>query len=416
MMAGKQQYDAHSPEKPSSPSLPSELIAEIMKSCFSDALDHKERLFFRNLRSVCRTWRNTAFSTPDLWAGLSVTLSSQLLSSWQNGAADRSIIRWLDRAGDRPLTFKVVRELDCELPLASISRSDALNPFEIELLRVLYAFILSKDRNWYRLQLPSLEKKYIPAAFLDPFDSDHIPSASGQELVNYLSNHSSQHPWKTLKHFHVALFITWSGARRSEKQWPFPGHRLDAYAPSLSSLELALIDVPSWGSVPSLLAMRVSHDTLRRLVLSCRKGRVLPDAVQIIRDLPLLEDLSINTLLEITSSLDEMAPPIAHSNIQKLTLIEYGNMALKYLHLRNLRHLSLQRLVPKNHDVTLLSSFFSRSQCHQLQELSIRLKVPQFKPGSWRKHWAPVYEMMGLKEGSIREAWGAIQEGTWIAL
>ncbi|KAH6915709.1 hypothetical protein BKA70DRAFT_1216052 [Coprinopsis sp. MPI-PUGE-AT-0042] len=416
MMAENPQHDTHIPDNPFLPSLPSELVAEIMKTCFSDALDHQERLFFTDLRSVSRTWRATAFSTPDLWAGLSVTLSDEFLSSWRNDDADRSILRWLDRAGDRPLTFKVVRESDPKLPLANTPRRDALNLMEVGLLRLLYGFILWKNRNWFRVHLPSVREGHLPSTLFQPFDVDRLPSLPGQDSVRVQSSRSFQHPWETLKHLRVALLIDWSDTKRSEKQWPLPGHHLGTYAPSLISLDLDLIYVSSWGSPPASLAMRVNHDTLRKLVLSLRSGRALTDTVQIIRDLPLLEDLSINIMQAIRSSLDEMPPPITHANIQRLILVEYGNTALNYLHLNNLRHLSLQRLVPKNHDVTLLSSFFSRSQCHQLQELSIHLKVPQFKPGSWRKHWAPAYEMMGLKEGSIREARGAIHEGTWIAL
>ncbi|KAH6915708.1 hypothetical protein BKA70DRAFT_1418637 [Coprinopsis sp. MPI-PUGE-AT-0042] len=402
MMAGNPQHDTNIPVNPPLPSLPSELIAEVMKACFSDALDHKERLFFINLRSVCGSWRATAFSTPDLWAGLSITLSDELHRVWRDTPADRSIVRWLDRAGDRPLTFKVIR------PLATFPRRrETITINEKELVGQIYASALRGNRNWYRLHLPTMEEYYVPYAFLEQFD---VYTDSAEVLSRSVGG-----PWKMLKHLQIDILLDWADIPRWRYEWPLQSHRLDFHAPALASLEVTFVGVDDcWGSQP---IMSVSHNTLRKLVLFVRIENAVISAVGIVKNLPLLEDLTITLTISIayTERLRN-SPPIINANVKRLTLINYANSTFDVFTLPNLRHLSLRGLTPKHDNVKQLVSFLSRSECHQLQELSVHLRVPQFKPKSWRKHWAPAYEVMGLKEQSISEARGAIQEGTWAAV
>ncbi|KAH6915712.1 hypothetical protein BKA70DRAFT_468019 [Coprinopsis sp. MPI-PUGE-AT-0042] len=408
-----QKNGSNTPVKAFLPSLPSELIAEIMKACFSDALDHYERLFFISLRSVCRTWRSTAFSTPDLWAGLTITLNSELRRLWQEAAADRRILRWLDRAGDRPLTFKVIRESDPDYLTPIFRRREPLNVMEVVLMSEICASILSSGRNWYRIHLPSVEEDHVSSAFLERFNVDRGHPLLPQDPAGAQLNCSMQYPWKTLKHLQVSLLINWPDFRRSEKQWPLPSHGLGAQVPSLTSLEVVFVNSahPSI-FLPPRLGLKFSHNTLRKLVLSFSLDQEAAFSVGIIQNLPLLEDLTV-ALAPTTISWRQT--PITHTNVESLTLICYGNQFLDAFTLPNLSYLSLRHLIPKHYDVKLLVSFFSCSECQQLKTLSIHLNVPQFKPKSWRTLWAPAYEMMGLKEQSIREARGAIQEGVWTA-
>lgn len=86
-------------------------------------------------------WRTTAYSTPELWAGLSITLDDAFEKSWRDYGTDGGIIlRWLDRAGERPLTLKVLPRID---PLASTLQGDfKLGLGEKCLLSSLDAFVL----------------------------------------------------------------------------------------------------------------------------------------------------------------------------------------------------------------------------------------------------------------------------------
>jgi F-box-like len=143
-------------------SLPTELIAEIMNACFPDALDHEERLFFRNLRSVCRVWRSTAYLTPELWDRLSITVDDEFCWSWRQCGRDGGmILRWLDRAGDRPLTFKLL----CKLYTPASYPGLAFGAYMMKRshLSALDAFVLWTDRNWSQLHLPSVEDHDAPS-------------------------------------------------------------------------------------------------------------------------------------------------------------------------------------------------------------------------------------------------------------
>jgi F-box-like len=64
--------------------LPPEVVAPILRYALTSgygiaggggrALSKHDREYFAGLRSVCRLWRMTAFTTPDLWRYLSVVL------------------------------------------------------------------------------------------------------------------------------------------------------------------------------------------------------------------------------------------------------------------------------------------------------------------------------------------------------
>ncbi|KAH6908898.1 hypothetical protein BKA70DRAFT_1279078, partial [Coprinopsis sp. MPI-PUGE-AT-0042] len=97
--------------------VPSEVIATIIRFAIQAPSMHVgwvERQDFMHIRSVCRLWRRTAFSTPDLWR--SVELESSELPRWHYGgqaqgtdAIRRCLISWLSRGGEHaPLSLHIL--------------------------------------------------------------------------------------------------------------------------------------------------------------------------------------------------------------------------------------------------------------------------------------------------------------------
>ncbi|KAH6915718.1 hypothetical protein BKA70DRAFT_1395512 [Coprinopsis sp. MPI-PUGE-AT-0042] len=116
--------------------LPSELIAEILKACFPNPLSRNDLFSFLALRSVCSMWRETAFSTPELWNRLEITLERDTFKPrWDVAGV---ILRWFDRAADLPLTFKVAHVRDKHIPWQ-------LTPLTKKDLKMLEAIYLSVD-------------------------------------------------------------------------------------------------------------------------------------------------------------------------------------------------------------------------------------------------------------------------------
>ncbi|KAH6908949.1 hypothetical protein BKA70DRAFT_1279175 [Coprinopsis sp. MPI-PUGE-AT-0042] len=101
---------------------PPEIIARIIASAISDpkgVVGKAERRIFQHLRSVCRLWRQTAFSTPYLWR--SVEVAGDDLPS--------SVTSWCLRGGEgAPLTLSFSQMLAAEVSVAfETVRSSKLN-------------------------------------------------------------------------------------------------------------------------------------------------------------------------------------------------------------------------------------------------------------------------------------------------
>jgi F-box-like len=82
--------------------VPPEVVTMILRFALTNLipLDRSGRREFARLRSVCSLWRQTAFSTPDLWKGLAFSPSDPIDFGVVDGAAlALDIGSWLSRAG-----------------------------------------------------------------------------------------------------------------------------------------------------------------------------------------------------------------------------------------------------------------------------------------------------------------------------
>ncbi|KAH6873509.1 hypothetical protein BKA70DRAFT_1352798 [Coprinopsis sp. MPI-PUGE-AT-0042] len=82
-----------------SPSVPPEIVTSIVKWALLgpgklSLMGSYERTFFQTLRSVCRLWRTTLFSTPSLWTGLIVDTSSWSESENPSDDFTRQLTSW----------------------------------------------------------------------------------------------------------------------------------------------------------------------------------------------------------------------------------------------------------------------------------------------------------------------------------
>jgi uncharacterized coiled-coil protein SlyX len=107
--------------------LPTDILAEIMQIAVNPELGSLEllspdfqstdRMHFKDLRSVCRTWRNVAFATPSLWT--SVWVNFDEYPKGEVHAVIRGIGKYFERSGSclpLALGFCWEREVD-SIPL-----------------------------------------------------------------------------------------------------------------------------------------------------------------------------------------------------------------------------------------------------------------------------------------------------------
>lgn len=118
---------------------PPELIARVLELCLPEELDQECHMFFATLGSVCKIWRQVAFSTPSLWSGL-------LLENVENadGAICTQLRRWFDRAGASPLSFSL------SPPYSKTKNAWIASPSGSEALRKIL-LVTTDDHNWESL-------------------------------------------------------------------------------------------------------------------------------------------------------------------------------------------------------------------------------------------------------------------------
>ncbi|KAH6873537.1 hypothetical protein BKA70DRAFT_1352825 [Coprinopsis sp. MPI-PUGE-AT-0042] len=94
--------------------LPPEVVARIIQFAIqgpNGALSQKDRLFFAQLRSVCRLWRETSFSTPSLWRAVGLDLGQMYTLNPQmdiKAYISKNFTSWFSRAGkDAPMSILV---------------------------------------------------------------------------------------------------------------------------------------------------------------------------------------------------------------------------------------------------------------------------------------------------------------------
>ncbi|KAH6908920.1 hypothetical protein BKA70DRAFT_1279111 [Coprinopsis sp. MPI-PUGE-AT-0042] len=86
--------------------VPPEVVAKIIQCAVLDHLGFagkEERLAFIQIRSTCRLWRRTAFSTPSLWRGIDLQLDKLLDKHSADHTMDmvqKWLLPWFTRAGE----------------------------------------------------------------------------------------------------------------------------------------------------------------------------------------------------------------------------------------------------------------------------------------------------------------------------
>ncbi|KAH6915717.1 hypothetical protein BKA70DRAFT_468062 [Coprinopsis sp. MPI-PUGE-AT-0042] len=376
--------------------LPTELIVEILKARFPDALNKGDRSCFLSLRSVCKMWREAAFTTPDLWDRLEITLGCETLTPrWDVAGV---ISRWFDRAGDLPLTFKVTRGRYKYSPDHDIQ----LNSMDISILQAIYTSVFPQSRNWHELHLPDIGADVL-------FGSSDEASAAP----------SCNTPWGRLEHLTLPFMLPSEGPAGEE--WPFPRRRLDKYAPALATLSVTV--KPGQTRSPNgnrKLRIGLHHNHLRSLTVEIPTalGFVVDAFLQLVPSLPGLRTLKLKVSLDpverIRLNVKPVISPDPHFGIRSLSLTGSGIVTLKHLTLPNLRHLVIHELIPNTAVVDALLSLLSRSNC-ELRELHVHLSMSLLERSTWRKIWAPLCDVMGLQESLVREdGSGMVTEGAWI--
>lgn len=84
--------------------IPLELLAEIFRKCDDNSDETMSSNTFTNLCLTCKIWRDTAFSTPELWSTFKVTITTKTCSPHSL----HGLLHRLDRSNTRPLFLSII--------------------------------------------------------------------------------------------------------------------------------------------------------------------------------------------------------------------------------------------------------------------------------------------------------------------
>ncbi|KAH6906997.1 hypothetical protein BKA70DRAFT_382476 [Coprinopsis sp. MPI-PUGE-AT-0042] len=208
---------------------PNELVAQIIRSCLPELmlLDATDRKAFTILRCVCKQWRVVAFTSPELWRGLS--------AEWADVKSTPEIAQrltsWFNRAGEH-LPLKL------DLHYGSLSDEQAVN--------ALISLLMEPSRSWVHLSLKA-------------------GGAALQRLASKLK--AGLNCWNRLQYLKLASGHIWErGHSGSDLLFSFINGRTTlSNLPALKTLHLADMSLPTMNG-PSPPA----HPTLTTLRLdSC---------------------------------------------------------------------------------------------------------------------------------------------------
>ncbi|KAH6902236.1 hypothetical protein BKA70DRAFT_1307457 [Coprinopsis sp. MPI-PUGE-AT-0042] len=142
------------------PCLPPELLGLIFREILPDDMGTDGRLQFQTLRMVCSKWRGTCFSTPHLWASLTLIPSDPILNSYAD------LLRaWFSKSGDSiPLSLALDHKYQIDSQMDDIVqliqslqgrwRYLALNINDLDFWRLLRISPREKWTNLSHLNIP----------------------------------------------------------------------------------------------------------------------------------------------------------------------------------------------------------------------------------------------------------------------
>ncbi|EAU90986.1 hypothetical protein CC1G_02373 [Coprinopsis cinerea okayama7 len=238
---------------------PQELLGEVLTACLPPILDHHARRQFLILRSVCREWRQAAFGTHVLWAGIIFRMHEKAEWTKEGRIPWQAIRSWFDRAGATPLHFELVFDVGRDNP-RGMPVPEGLE----EDLPKLYGLLREEGREWRGVCVG-----YVPS-FGAPLESfrgmleGNLALSAGEGR----GGGGGKSAWRDLRTLGVPVtsdlvrspgFVSWIG-------------NLGRYSPRLEDLEL-FVTGPSKRS--KTIKARVEHPDVTRLTLTFQSISVL---------------------------------------------------------------------------------------------------------------------------------------------
>ncbi|KAH6906330.1 hypothetical protein BKA70DRAFT_1287272 [Coprinopsis sp. MPI-PUGE-AT-0042] len=327
------------------PALPPELVGEFIKWSIIPPLGCAQRSRFMELRSVSQIWRDIALSTPYLWSGLSIDVQDTFTS--------RSVHTWLDRAYGLPLTFHITD---------ASNHQSSLGPAAAALNDLL--LILSEDRNWSSISLPSSSLLYTSGEYEKVLQK--VKEASFQPWINLwkleimCSNHRFLSP------------VPYEA--EGESVWHLP---IDVCAPNLEDLRL---------EIHSTEVRLRPHHWLQKLSLFISSAQYVSILEHIIGQLPELRQLEVHWNNELEYQNTALVPELVHDKIEDLSLDGPNALCFtRYLRVPNLKSLvlecSLRGAISSHASLASIAKFLSDSGC-SLRQLDIhRVQTDYYEAG-----------------------------------
>ncbi|KAF8804076.1 hypothetical protein BYT27DRAFT_7243853 [Phlegmacium glaucopus] len=284
--------------------IPPEILTEIFQiACQPIDNGHKQAVTPLFIGSICRLWRDIAWSTPLLWNTILLHVSPQ-----RHGAQVQLLVDWLSKAKSTPLSIKLVAEdeyesIVCAFPAIMrvlVTRSDYWRTFDSLLPPQCHH--LFKNVNFPMLTSVSVHpSKSTISTFNTPPDMFlTAPKLLGVDLSGY--NFAAMVlPWGQLRSFRTQL-LTVTECLKVLRQSPNleECHLEHIYSPDsfasktimlhtrLKRLDVILIKAASMSlfdsiTLPSLSHLRIHYSGPEKLLLSPITSLVLRSACNLER-------------------------------------------------------------------------------------------------------------------------------------
>ncbi|KAH6899122.1 hypothetical protein BKA70DRAFT_740096 [Coprinopsis sp. MPI-PUGE-AT-0042] len=300
---------------------PNELVAQIIRSCLAESmlLDATDRKAFTILRCVCKQWRVVAFTSPELWRGLSAERADVRFTP----EIAQRLTSWFNRAGEH-LPLKL------DLHYGSLSDEQAVN--------ALNSLLMEPSRPWVHLSL----KAGGPAL---------------QRLASELE--AGLHCWNRLQY--LKLGCIWEpGYSGSDLLFSFiSGRTTPSNLPALKTLHLADMSLPTMnGPGPP------AHPTLTMLRLDlCGIAADMMKTLFNPQNFPCLQNVELTYVWHMSNEEPVEFATTVHPGIK--SIYAQGENLFDILPILSLPNLEFATVRSHNRfQADLLQAFFERSGSH----------------------------------------------------
>ncbi|KAH6896207.1 hypothetical protein BKA70DRAFT_1530026 [Coprinopsis sp. MPI-PUGE-AT-0042] len=360
--------------------LPPELLLEIFTWYLQPPLDNPGRDRFMLLRSVCSTWRALSFSTPELWANLSVDTGDAIEDAFVNNLASYSPSGSSFSEGSQlGHVRRTVTHNHSRLPSrirAWFARASASTPLT---LRITDHVV---DYDVFRLQT-LLQIACEPRVWLEldigiPIDVEQV--GEDNDVLWRVQANVDPKPWKDLSR----LSMVCKTAKRNNSSFLPEGLiPLDTCAPVLQELKLQVgsknVSFPRPHGNISILHLRLldanigflAREVVGKLPNLCRLS-VVGRMCARWRMWPAIEiPFDDGDASPIGSAITGTCPlnNTTSDTIEQVELDGDGIYILNYLCLPRLRRLIVRNSESTKGAVAILVDFIHRSKCDQTLEV-----------------------------------------------